>query len=297
MMYKHLRGSTVSLSLLWAVLGLFRGQVGAADPSTTPMLRLETGMHTASIRRIGVDAAQRYLVPGSHDKTVRVWELASGSLLRTLRLPIGVGDEGKIYAVALSPDGSTVAAGGFTDPQGEDKSLYLFDWASGRLRQRLTGLPEVIDHLAYSRDGAFLVATLGRTHGMRVYRSSNGTEVARDTGDGFDSYGADFDTSGRLVTTSLDGFVRLYDRDFRLRAKRQAPGGKEPYGVAFSPDGSRVAVGFYDSTRVDVLSGRDLTPLYAPDTTGVDNGDLGRVAWSADGQWLYAAGGYDVRGT
>ena len=87
-MYKHLRGITVSLSLLWAVLGLFRGQAGAADPPTTPMLRLETGMHTATIWRIGVDVAQRYLVTGSDDKTVRVWELASGRLLRTLRPPI-----------------------------------------------------------------------------------------------------------------------------------------------------------------------------------------------------------------
>src|SRR5262249_11770857 len=51
------------------------------------------------------------------------------------------------------------------------------------------------------------------------------------------------------------------------------------------------------STRVNVLSGQDLTPLYAPDTTGVANGDLSQVAWSADGQWLYAAGTYQVRGT
>ncbi len=41
------------------------------------------------------------------------------------------------------------------------------------------------------------------------------------------SYEADFDPSGRLVTTSYDGLVRLYDRDFRLRLKRQAPGGKQ----------------------------------------------------------------------
>ena len=88
----------------------------AADsgPASTPFLRLETGMHTAAILRIGLDAANRYLVTGSEDKTVRVWELATGRLLRTLRLPIGGGNEGKVFAVALSPDGTTVAAGGRT---------------------------------------------------------------------------------------------------------------------------------------------------------------------------------------
>ncbi|MBM3223514.1 MAG: hypothetical protein FJZ47_06915, partial [Candidatus Tectomicrobia bacterium] len=77
-----------------------------------PILRLATGMHTAPILKRDVDAAQRYLVTGSLDKSMRVWELATGRFLRTIRPPLGLGDAGKIDAVALSPDGSTIAAGG-----------------------------------------------------------------------------------------------------------------------------------------------------------------------------------------
>jgi WD40 repeat protein len=253
-------------------------------------------MHTAVIYRIGVDAAERYLVTGSADKTVRVWELATGRLLRTLRPPIGAGDEGKVFAVALSPDGNTVAVAGSTGYEWDRSySIYLFERASGQLRRRLTGLPSVVSSLAYSRDGAFLAVALAQ-HGMRAYRSSDGTEVARDTAYGDICAGVNFDAAGRLVTTSYDGFVRLYDQDFRLRAKRQAPGGQRPSAVAFSPDGSRMVVGFNDSTRVDVLSGEDLVPLYEPDTTGVDDGNLLSVAWSADGQWLYAGGQYRIQG-
>jgi WD40 repeat protein len=203
----------MGLSLLLAVLSMFNGQAGAADPPTTPMLRLETGMHTAAINRIGLDAAQRYLVTGSDDKTVRVWELASGRLLRTLRPPIGAGNEGKIHAVALSPDGNTVAAAGWTGKAWDNaNSIYLFDRASGQLRQRITGLPLDIRHLVYSRDGAFLAATMSGAGGLRVYRTTDTTEVGRDAAYGGTSQGVDFDTSGRLVTTSFDGNVRLYDR-------------------------------------------------------------------------------------
>lgn len=43
---------------------------------------------------------------------------------------------------------------------------------------------------------------------------------------------------------------------------------------------------------MDVLSGEDLSHLYSPDTSGVNNGNLGRVAWSVNGDYLYASGRY-----
>lgn len=65
-----------------------------APPPATPMLRIEAAMHTALITSIDVDAGERYLVSGSVDKTSRVWDLASGRLLRTLRFPINEGNDG-----------------------------------------------------------------------------------------------------------------------------------------------------------------------------------------------------------
>ena len=89
------------LVVLWIPPGLKAMETGV---STVPMLRIETGMHIAKIIRIGIDAAEHYLVTASKDKTVRVWGLERGELLRVLRPPICEGNEGKIYAVAISPD-------------------------------------------------------------------------------------------------------------------------------------------------------------------------------------------------
>jgi WD40 repeat protein len=291
--------------LTLCVLFSLPGATPAAEPPREPILRIEAGMHTNKIGRIDVDAEGRYLVTGSYDKTVRVWELATGRLLRILRSPIGTAQEGRIEAVALSPDGRTVATGGWTGDEWDTTySIYLFDRESGRLVRRLPGIPKIVFHLAYSPDGRWLAATLGGRDGVRLYRTVDWTLVAEDRAYGGRSESAHFDAQGRLVTVSDDGFVRLYAggtepaSPLRLVAKHQVPGGAIPFSVAFSPDGARVAVGYTHSTRIDVLSGADLTPLFAPDTRGVDHRDnLASVVWSADGRFLYAGGTHKRSGS
>ena len=102
-------------------------------------------MHSAPIVRIDVDAAGRYAVTASDDKTARVWDAASGRLLQVLRPPIGAGDEGKLHAVAITPDGSVVATGGRPAPAGTARTqVYLFDRASGRMLRRLPGASRTV---------------------------------------------------------------------------------------------------------------------------------------------------------
>lgn len=145
----------------------------AGEPTKEPILRIETGMHTAMIWHISIDAENRYIVTGSDDKTVRVWELSTGRLMKTLRPPVGEGNEGKLFAVAISPDGREIACGGWTGYEWDKHhSIYFFDREKGNLIKRLTGLPNVINHLSYSKDGRYLVAALGGNNGIRVYRTN-----------------------------------------------------------------------------------------------------------------------------
>ncbi len=294
-------GATATLVLLLLLLLLLLATplgAQAGELPTDPLLRLETGMHTGPIKRIGVDQSGGLLITASDDKTLRLWNPADGSLLRTLRPPIGPGDEGRLYAAALSPDGQWVATGGSTQAGGEGEGsylVYLFDRASGELRHYLVGLPDVVNHLCFSRDGRYLAASHG-SGGLRVWSTAGWQAVASDSQYDDASLWCDFAPDGHLVTSALDGQIRLYDADFNLIAKRPAPGGKEPFAVAFSPDGSHIAVGLADAPAVALLSGQDLQPLEPPGRKGLDNGDLSKVAWSADGQRLYAGGRFQREG-
>ena len=269
-----------------------------ALPPTEPIPRIETGMHGAPIRRIGIDASCRLMVTGSHDKTTRLWALpeqgmGAPKLLRVLRVPIGPGHDGRIYAVALSPDGRFVAAGGWNGRDG-DNWVYVFDAATGKLIRHLGKFDDNIQHLTWSADGRYLAATLHGGEGLRVWETASWSLVGDDWDyGGKDSYGAAFDATDRLYTVADDGLLRRYGgADFKLEGKSATLGGKEPYSVAVHPNGDRIAVAFNNSTAVEVYRAKDLQRLFAADTADVDNGNFYAVAWSADGARLYAGGSY-----
>ncbi|HVR58365.1 MAG TPA: WD40 repeat domain-containing protein, partial [Pseudolabrys sp.] len=288
--------------------GVFRGQGGVApalllaflfvvfaSPTARsqlyeqPVLVIDPGMHTSFITDVGVDAEGKIGVTGSYDKTLRVWSLSDGKLLQTIRMPTGPGSLGKIHAVAVNPDGSLVAVGGWLTGPPED-SIYVFETRTGKMVVRIAKLSGTTDSLAFSPDGRYLAAGLSGSHGLHAYdRHRLWREAFRDSNYEGAIYGITFSADGRLATTSLDGNVRLYDRTFRL-AFPPKPVHALPMSIAFSPDGALLAIGHQEAV-VELLDGHSLAEVQAPNLFGL-NGALQRVAWSKDGRTLYAGGSY-----
>lgn len=270
----------------------------AAEPPEVPILRIETGMHTTMIRRLVVDARNNRLITCADDKTIRVWQMPGPRLMATLRVPLGDGHEGQLLGLALSPDGRTVAAAGWTGWDWEGKaSIYLFDATSGELVRRIGGLRDAVHALAWSPDGKYLAVGLQGRAGLDFIRLEDGQVAASDRQYLDKLIDLDFDRNGRVAAVALDGMVRLYDSSFRLLGRRKVSGGSKLVSVRFSPDGERLAIGFADAAVAAVASGRDLSPQYQADTAGlVDQASFLTVTWSSDGQYLYAAGDFRGRG-
>ena len=279
-----LRAAWLAAVLLTLPLALAHAQA-PAEPPQQPFLRVEAEAHIAPVARLATDATGSVLATVSDDKTLRLWNLPDGTPRLVIRPPMGPDAEGELYAVAMTPDGARVAAAGFTARSWESSfALYLFDARTGRLAARLPGLAAPVQHLAFSADGSRLAAALGGRAGIKVWDARNGRLVFEDAAFAGPARMVAFDAAGRLAASSADGNVRLYDPAGRRIAQRAPVQGARPYGIAFSPDGSLIAVGFEDRLRVEVLAAADLRTVFVPDVAGLAGEGLPAVAWAHDGR-------------
>jgi WD40 repeat protein len=285
-------------------------------PISAPQLRIDAGMHAARINRIAANADCTLLTTASDDKTIRLWRLPEAKLLKTLRRPIALGNDGQFYAVAMAPDGSWIAAGGWDHSDGKSRhhGVYIFNAATGEVISRLGPFSSPITSLAVSHDGRYLAATLFN-QGLRVWKRtrvrtsfklvrllqrkrdaerSRWQPAAEDMNyNGEPSYGVAFDQRGTLYTVAYDGRLRRYASGYGAKPETIAlRGGKRPKLIAVHPSNDRVAVGFDDTTAVEIYDAATLAWRFAANTSGVRNGNFGAVAWSGDGSRLYAGGRY-----
>ena len=268
--------------------------LGAIEPAEALSLRIETGNHIAPIRAISADRAGRFAITAGEDKTARVWDIATGRLIQVFRPPSAPGNDGKLFAAAMLPDGSLFATAGWS----AKNDVYLVNRSTGEITHRITGLPNVITAIAFSPDGRLLAIGLWGTSGVRLFSSDDGwrnaREVAGDADFGGDIRGLAWSPDGRrLAVTSADGTLRMYEtmqQGLRLIKRQPAQGREIPYGVAFSPDGKQLAVGTANLPVITVVNAGDLRREYAITAVSSAPEGLSAVAWAPDGQRIYAAG-------
>jgi WD40 repeat protein len=138
--------------LLWDLAaGKALKQLSQEDPDDKNQKR--------SLHAIAVSPDGRQLVSGGADRTVRLWDIEAAKEMsrfeaaeyqlftekdnKVERATKKAASEFAIYAVAFSPDGKLVAAGGL------DKTIHIWDAASGELRQTLANHPGFVYGLAF----------------------------------------------------------------------------------------------------------------------------------------------------
>jgi WD40 repeat protein len=114
--------------------------------------------HTDSVNGVAITSDGSYLVSASLDSTLKVWDLATGALLRTLE-----GHTRALYGVAVMPDGRRAVSAS------HDFTLKVWDLATAVVIATFTADAEM-SSCAVSPDGTAIIAgdTVGRLHFLRL---------------------------------------------------------------------------------------------------------------------------------
>jgi WD40 repeat protein/serine/threonine protein kinase len=186
------------------------------------------------------------------------------------------GHEGAVQSVRYSPDGGRVVTGG------QDGTARLWDAKTGELLRTFVGHHGRVT-ARFTAEGR-LVVSAGEEKTVLVREADTGNEVLRLEGVG-DLIACDRQGKHLAVFSAKEQKFRLYDLS-QKRAVAERPYKAFVMAFDFSPDGSRLAVGGFES-KIDLLSVPSLELVYQ--VSPPDRDTVWALAFSPDGNRLVAS--------
>ncbi|KAK6987700.1 WD40 repeat-like protein [Favolaschia claudopus] len=261
-------------------LALFPHLLQYSVPNSWVNLEKVLWGHTELVTSVAFSPNGEWIVSGSRDNTLRIWEASSGA-------PIGEplhGHTDWVRCVAFSPNGQHILSGS------ADRTLRIWDAGTGApIGEPLHGHTDWVRCVAFSPNGQrILSGSDDRT--LRIWDAGTGVPIG-DPLQGHTGWviSVAFSADGQhIVSGSADNTLQIWDVGTGAPLGDPLQGTGWVSSVAFSPDGQHIVSGSDDKT-VRLWDTGTGAPLGDPLQGHTDR--VNSVAFSPDDQHIVSGSG------
>jgi WD40 repeat protein len=246
--------------------------------------RLQTlGGHASGILSVAFSQSGNFLVSGSRDKTIKLWNVETGKEVRTFS-----GHAHYVNDVDFSPTERWIASAS------SDQTVKLWDVTTGREVQTFRGHVDIVNIVAFSPNGQRLV-TYGGMSNPRVYSVRGGTRPL-DMKGGASIYNLGFSPDGDRIVVATNG-IEIFDSNTgkRIRFLQGHPendgsnAGAAIRAAVFHPYRNLIATCAVDGTLMLWDLDQRHAELFKTFQLSPTGGAFNEVAFAPDGRHLVTA--------
>jgi WD40 repeat protein len=263
------------------------------DSAPLPGVRwwtLETRGHRGPANTVAYSPDGKWLVTGSDDGAIRIWDSAAGKLVRVL-----LGHSGAVRSVCWSPDGRYLASGG------SGKTIQLWEPRAGLLLRTFTSPSEghTVRAVAWSPDGKTLASCNGGTKPIAAIAVNLWDVVSGRILRSLEEHNEDVTAivwspdATRLASAGKDNRIRIWDpATGRLLRSIET---NMVAALAWSPDGKTLAscLGLRHGEPIPGATLWDVDACEPRGTLMQTKLGTGAIAWSPAGTNLCCASPMD----
>jgi len=235
-------------------------------------LKTNTG-HTDVITSISISTDNKYIISGSEDKSVILWDIKSGKELATFVSPNNL-----VKSVAFSPNTKQFACA-----EGDIKAknkIYIWDIKEHKIVKTIEDNKGIITNLQYSSDGRYLLS--GGPSELILRDVDAGIKIRDFVLPKEPLQNIDFSADGKNIVASSENIIYIWNINSCEIAKTLKGHTDKITNVKYSKDNKYIVSGSNDkSIRIwDADSGKEISNI---DDHGYK---LENIAISGDNKWI-----------
>jgi WD40 repeat protein len=237
--------------------------------------------HTGKINSVAISSDNTFIISGSEDKTIRIWDVASGKLINVLE-----GHTSRVSSVALSKNDQFIVSGSW------DKTVRLWDRVTGECIKIFCGHSYFVSSVDISPNNKYIVSSENQHHHKSPDKTARIWDV--ETGKcctvldvGSDVVSVCFSNDTQFVLTgapSAPNSIKLWEVETGNCTFESRKCGDN---VALSSDSKYIVTSNYETVRLLDVETREIIKKFEGHTAYVRS-----LAISANDQWVVSGAGF-----